>query len=40
MKIIKHKTNTREKKDPLGTKAFIFPRIEEMATGKITQLEG
>lgn len=30
----------REKKDPLGTKAFMFPGIEEMAIGKIIQLEG
>lgn len=40
MKIIKQKNNMREKKDPFVTKAFIFPRIEEMATSKITQLEG
>lgn len=29
----------KEKKDPFETKAFIFPRIEVKATGKIIQLE-
>ena len=29
----------REKKDPFGAKAFLFLRIEEMATAKIIQLE-
>lgn len=31
MKTIKLKTNTNEKNVPFGTKAVLFPRIEEMA---------
>jgi len=29
----------REKKDPFRAKAFLFLRIEDTATSKITQLE-